>query len=279
MSTRLHACYPFTWPQTRGSLLFRNHDKLNSKLKYRGVTNKKFIMFSFLRREPGTATAFSEDSLEHKTSAEHRTEADIDKSMSDSARSVRGRPHLIPSGVRLEPVTVRGRPLATGARVRGPTVSTPPLRKLLFSATLTSNPQKLAGLDVINPIMYTAREVAHEKGRRHIEGSKDRERVPRGEGEEGDGKRPSQKTRRSNLDDIDMDGKDKGKFSTPATLEETYTVCDSQVRGKRGGVTSYLFFSRGGRGAGVGYKTWQCLCWHRFHFGRQWQKKQFISHS
>lgn len=63
----------------------------------------------------------------------------------------------LPNAVRLEPVTVRGRPLATGDRVRGATVATPPLRKLLFSATLTSNPQKLAGLDVVNPIIYTAR--------------------------------------------------------------------------------------------------------------------------
>ncbi|CAM9477300.1 unnamed protein product [Ectocarpus sp. 6 AP-2014] len=61
-----------------------------------------------------------------------------------------------PSAFSLDPVTVRGRPLATGERIRGATVSTPPLRKLLFSATLTNNPQKLAGLDVVNPLIYTA---------------------------------------------------------------------------------------------------------------------------
>ncbi|CAN0482742.1 unnamed protein product, partial [Ectocarpus sp. 8 AP-2014] len=64
-----------------------------------------------------------------------------------------------PSAFSLDPVTVRGRPLATGERIRGATVSTPPLRKLLFSATLTNNPQKLAGLDVVNPLIYTATEL------------------------------------------------------------------------------------------------------------------------
>lgn len=130
-----------------------------------------------------------------------------------------------PSAVRLEPVTVRGRPLATGDRVRGPTVSTPPLRKLLFSATLTSNPQKLAGLDVVNPLIYTARERTRTQ-KRNVEGAPGRE----GEGEEEYAKRPSQQTRRSNLDGIGVGGEKKGRFSMPATLEETYTVCDSQVR-------------------------------------------------
>lgn len=133
------------------------------------------------------------------------------------------RPPALPSGFLLNPVTVRGRPLAAGDRVRGATVSTPPLRKLLFSATLTNNPQKLAGLDVVNPLIYTARETT-------------RGRAAAGRGGDGgdDAKRPSQETRRSNLDDIslaaaDGEGGAEGRFSTPATLEETYTVCDSQV--------------------------------------------------
>ena len=124
----------------------------------------------------------------------------------------------------LDPVTVRGRPLAAGDRVRGATVSTPPLRKLLFSATLTNNPQKLAGLDVVNPLIYTAREMKRTAGPDGARG-----------GDGGDGsKRPSQETRRSNLDEISLaaggEGGAEGRFSTPATLEETYTVCDSQVR-------------------------------------------------
>lgn len=144
-----------------------------------------------------------------------------------------------PSAVMLDPVTVRGRPLAAGDRVRGATVSTPPLRKLLFSATLTNNPQKLAGLDVVNPLIYTARE-----------------KTRRGDGGD-ESKRPSQETRRSNLDEISLaaggEGGIEGRFSTPATLEETYTVCDSQVRlppreigihSARDGVSCFLFIFR-----------------------------------
>lgn len=123
-----------------------------------------------------------------------------------------------PSAFSLDPVTVRGRPLATGERIRGATVSTPPLRKLLFSATLTNNPQKLAGLDVVNPLIYTATEVSTAAGesRRAASGGED-------------AKRPSQETRRSNLDEVGVAVGGGGRFSTPATLEETYTVCDSQV--------------------------------------------------
>ncbi|CAM9477015.1 unnamed protein product [Ectocarpus sp. 6 AP-2014] len=124
-----------------------------------------------------------------------------------------------PSAFSLEPVTVRGRPLATGERIRGATVSTPPLRKLLFSATLTNNPQKLAGLDVVNPLIYTATELSTASGgsRRATSGA------------DGD-KRPSQETRRSNLDEVGTAVEGGGRFSTPATLEETYTVCDSQAK-------------------------------------------------
>lgn len=124
-----------------------------------------------------------------------------------------------PSAFSLDPVTVRGRPLATGERIRGATVSTPPLRKLLFSATLTNNPQKLAGLHVVNPLIYTATEVSTAAGgpRRATSGG-------------DDDKRPSQETRRSNLDEIGTAVEGGGRFSTPATLEETYTVCDSQVQ-------------------------------------------------
>lgn len=130
-----------------------------------------------------------------------------------------------PSAVLLEPVTVRGRPLATGERIMGATVSTPPLRKLLFSATLTNNPQKLAGLGVVNPLIYTARETMTTLAKAGSGGT-------RGEHECGGGtatKRPSQETRRSNLDEIAEGGASGGRFSTPATLDETYTVCDSQV--------------------------------------------------
>jgi len=65
--------------------------------------------------------------------------------------------------------------------------------------------------------------------------------VRRGADAGGDAKRPSQETRRSNLDDISLaapavggEGGAEGRFSTPATLEETYTVCDSQVWNKGG---------------------------------------------
>ncbi|CAM9675968.1 unnamed protein product [Ectocarpus fasciculatus] len=124
-----------------------------------------------------------------------------------------------PAAFSLDPVTVRGRPLATGERIRGATVSTPPLRKLLFSATLTNNPQKLAGLDVVNPLIYTATEVSTAAGApgRALSGG-------------DDAKRPSQETRRSNLDEIGVAVGGGGRFSTPATLEETYTVCDSQAK-------------------------------------------------
>ncbi|CAB1116568.1 unnamed protein product [Ectocarpus sp. CCAP 1310/34] len=124
-----------------------------------------------------------------------------------------------PSAFSLDPVTVRGRPLATGERIRGATVSTPPLRKLLFSATLTNNPQKLAGLDVVNPLIYTATEVSTAAGGTGRATS----------GADGD-KRPSQETRRSNLDERGTAVEGGGRFSTPATLEETYTVCDSQAK-------------------------------------------------
>lgn len=153
-------------------------------------------------------------------------------------------------GVLLEPVTVRGRPLATGDRVRGPTVSTPPLRKLLFSATLTSSPQKLAELGVMNPIVYTAREVTAPPGTSAADRSKLLRRrgrddnqeacLDKGDGEgEGGGERRllSQETKRSTLDEAGVDDYDgngieggEGLFSTPATLEETYMVCEAQVR-------------------------------------------------
>lgn len=136
-----------------------------------------------------------------------------------------------PASVRLEPVTVRGRPLATGDRVRGATVSTPPLRKLLFSATLTSNPQKLAGLDVVNPLIYTARERRTRATTAGVAGGGERGAGREGGvgGDDDEAKRPSQETRRSNLDDVGVDGKRSGRYSTPATLQETYTVCDSHV--------------------------------------------------
>lgn len=135
--------------------------------------------------------------------------------------------------MRLEPVTVRGRPLATGDRVRGATVATPPLRKLLFSATLTSNPAKLAGLDVIYPIIYTAKEISTKKSGETAGLGITGDVNTAGEEGHGDAKRPSQKTRRSNLDEIAVGdgvaGGGEGRFSTPATLEEAYTVCESQV--------------------------------------------------
>ncbi|CAM9288278.1 unnamed protein product, partial [Hapterophycus canaliculatus] len=138
---------------------------------------------------------------------------------------------VLPSAVSLDPVTVRGRPLATGDRVRGATVSTPPLRKLLFSATLTNNPQKLAGLDVVNPLIYTAREMTTTTATRQelIVAS---QREGRGDvGGNAVAKRPSQETRRSNLDEISLaTGEGEGRFSTPASLDETYTVCDSQAK-------------------------------------------------
>ena len=151
----------------------------------------------------------------------------------ESEGVVRGE-DLLPEGLRLEPVTVRGRPLATGDRVRGPTVSTPPLRKLLFSATLTSNPQKLAGLDVVNPIVYTAREAMIPFSGGGVVsddcegGSEDGERVGSKKREAG---LLSQETRRSNLDHAGAIGDEgEGWFSTPATLVETYTVCEAQVK-------------------------------------------------
>ncbi|CAN0528558.1 unnamed protein product, partial [Scytosiphon promiscuus] len=125
----------------------------------------------------------------------------------------------LPSAISLDPVTVRGRPLATGDRVRGATVSTPPLRKLLFSATLTNNPQKLAGLDVVNPLIYTAREMTAtttDTRQGLVVASQGRGRGDGG----GDAvvKQPSQETRRSNLDEISLaTGEGEGRFSTPAT--------------------------------------------------------------
>lgn len=76
----------------------------------------------------------------------------------------------------------------------------------------------------MNPLIYTAREMSRTAGP--------------GGARAGDGgddsKRPSQETRRSNLDEISLaaggEGGVEGRFSTPATLEETYAVCDSQVR-------------------------------------------------
>lgn len=147
-------------------------------------------------------------------------------------------------GVVLEPATVRGRPLATGDRVRGPTVSTPPLRKLLFSATLTSSPQKLSELGVMNPIVYTARETTAPSGASAEDRSKLLQRRGRDDNqeaclEEGGGERRllSQETKRSTLDEAGVDDYDgngieggEGLFSTPAMLEETYMVCEAQVR-------------------------------------------------
>lgn len=150
----------------------------------------------------------------------------------------RGKERLFPieTSVRLEPVTVRGRPLATGDRVRGPTVATPPLRKLLFSATLTSNPQKLAGLDVINPLMYTTKEMRAPAATARSRKEEEEDRVARRDEETVEGAAahdesalPRQKTWRSNLDDVEA-GADAGRYSTPASLEEVYTVCTSQVR-------------------------------------------------
>lgn len=94
--------------------------------------------------------------------------------------------------------------------------------------------------------MYTAREMrktnAAERGSAAVTS------LARSGGDGGDdevAKRPSQETRRSNLDEIGFaaGGEGEGRFSTPATLDETYTVCDSQVRAeasRRG-----IVFSRG----------------------------------
>lgn len=112
-------------------------------------------------------------------------------------------------------------------------MSTPPLRKLLFSATLTNNPQKLAGLDVVNPLIYTAKETATSTTANIQQGLVVASQGGRREdGSDGAvAKRPSQETRRSNLDEISLEaGEGGGRFSTPATLDETYTMCDSQVR-------------------------------------------------
>lgn len=86
----------------------------------------------------------------------------------------------------------------------------------------------------MNPLIYTAREMARAAGPGGARG-----------GDGGDGaKRPSQETRRSNLDEISLaaGGEDgiKGRFSTPATLQETYTVCDSQVRLPRREISARL---------------------------------------
>lgn len=183
------------------------------------------------RREPGTAAPISGEAkigVGNSENDERRVKPN-DGTAAGVPRAEERR-HT-PSAVRLDPVTMRGRPLATGDRVRGPTVSTPPLRKLLFSATLTSNPEKLAGLDVVNPLIYTAKETGR-RGRASgaVEGG----------GEEHESRRPSQETRRSNLDEVGGDGKGTGRYSTPTTLEETYTVCDSQVRGGGDETLAYI---------------------------------------
>ncbi|CAN0010303.1 unnamed protein product, partial [Laminaria digitata] len=194
---------------------------------------EKVIKAAHSRREPGIASPVG---LE--VTNKHTTPLGSDSEGAVSVGSVRGGASRVqpsrhpPSAVQLDPVTVRGRPLATGDRVRGPTVSTPPLRKLLFSATLTSNPQKLARLDVVNPLIYTAREMAPAAGRRGgagVEGGRGRNDGGGG-GEDDEAKRPSQETLRSNLDEIGLDGAGLGRFSTPATLQENYTVCDSQAK-------------------------------------------------
>lgn len=187
---------------------------------YQGWVEK--VMKAAYRREPGCAAPIL------KVTTKHTAEND------------RNHYRHLPTAVRLEPVTVRGRPLATGEHVRGATVATPPLRKLLFSATLTSNPQKLAGLDVVNPIVYTARERTKvnasepdRSGKRSLGVPYDQDVAEDEEGgEDGVVRRPSQKTRRLDLDTVGAGagGGTGGRFSTPATLEEMYTVCDSQAK-------------------------------------------------
>jgi ATP-dependent RNA helicase DDX51/DBP6 len=79
-------------------------------------------------------------------------------SSSSSSSSSSGSSSSAQLAVTLQPTTVRGRPAAAEGRVRGAIAATQPMRKLLFSATLTNNPQKLASLGLANPIFYTARE-------------------------------------------------------------------------------------------------------------------------
>ncbi|CAM9215123.1 unnamed protein product, partial [Choristocarpus tenellus] len=127
---------------------------------YQGWVGK--VLAASYRREPGSVSRVVNGDLQlFSTPALALAHSDAkteDTHKTASPRSNKPSPFQFPSGIQLEPVTIRGRPLATGARVRGPTVSTPPLRKMLFSATLTSNPQKLAGLGVLNPVMFSARE-------------------------------------------------------------------------------------------------------------------------
>ena len=200
------------------------HPKPSSSTTVRTIFPSLSLSWS-IRREPGHAGPIYDskprlpdaddagDASDHAPATSGTSTSAVTK---DKQSKKRPRAPSLPTAVMLDPVTVRGRPLAAGDRVRGATVSTPPLRKLLFSATLTNNPQKLAGLDVVNPLIYTAREMTRAAA-----------------GPDG-AKRPSQETRRSNLDEISLaaGGEDgiEGRFSTPATLQETYAVCDSQVR-------------------------------------------------
>ncbi|CAM9955198.1 unnamed protein product, partial [Phaeothamnion confervicola] len=119
----------------------------------------------------------------------------------------------------IESTTVRSRPLANQVTaVRGPMSGATPLRKLLFSATLTQNPEKLASLGLVNPIFYTAREqrrpavaAAAAAGNGGSGGARNAAAHAAG-GVGGDG------------------GDDGGKFSVPAGLSERSVVCEPQTK-------------------------------------------------
>ncbi|CAM9660797.1 unnamed protein product [Chrysoparadoxa australica] len=90
----------------------------------------------------------------------------VNKVLAAAYQTTRGR--VVPAGsdgsISLQATTMRSRPLAQEV-IRGPLASTPPLRKMLFSATLTKNPQKLASVGLVNPIFYSGHDVGRKRKR------------------------------------------------------------------------------------------------------------------
>eukprot|EP00953_Heterococcus_sp_UTEX-ZZ885_P000446 765-Heterococcus_DN1.PRE.1 len=129
--------------------------------------------------------------------------------------------------VTLQPTTVRGRPAAAEGWVRGVIAATQPMRKLLFSATLTNNPQKLASLGLANPIFYTARE-----GQSTTANSSSDKRKRAAEEMSGATSVPRQLTDRFTLEarEGDASADTSSGYSLPASLTELTLSCDAAAK-------------------------------------------------
>jgi ATP-dependent RNA helicase DDX51/DBP6 len=123
-----------------------------------------------------------------------------------------------PPEFKIDARTHRQHPMALATPAAPAVVASTPLRKMLFSATLTNDAQQLSGLGLVNPVFYSAKE---RRG----------QRIPVTVGK---AQPPVQSTSQRAMEDMDFDDGDgdvsSQNFTVPAGLSEYTVRCKTRTK-------------------------------------------------